>query len=131
MKRKLRIAESEHLLYQCRANDLLRAHAFASFFRIRFSQPEQILANLFQDIEIGIEHAAHRNKLFGSRMGTLGCQRKLSVVEISHRGLGLVSQGGLAISPRNSEAPDFISMREKSDFRFVFMAISVPGRELA
>ena len=131
MERKLRVAEAEHLLDQRRAKNLLGAHAFASLLRVGLSPSEQVLANPLQDREIGVESLAHHDELLGPRMVALGCQRKLRVVEISHRGFGLVFQGGLAISPRNSRAPALISMNAPPRFPCAFMPMGLPGRELA
>jgi hypothetical protein len=99
MERELRVAEAEHLLDQRGANDLFGAHPLAPPPRVGLSQSQQVLTNALQDVEIGVERTAHHRQLLGSRMSALGCQRKLRVVEISHRGLGLVFRGGLAISP--------------------------------
>ena len=120
MERKLRVAEAEHLLDQRRAKDLFGAHAFAPLLRVGLSLSEQVLANPLQDVEVRVESLAHHRELLGPRMGALGCQRKLRVVEISHRGLGLVFLGGLAISPTNSRAPGLISMIARPRFPFVF-----------
>jgi hypothetical protein len=130
MERKLRVAEAEHLLDQGRAKNLFGAHALAPPLRVGLSQSEQVLANPFQNAEIGVERSAHHRELLGPRMSALGCQRKLRVIEISHRGLGLVFRGGLAIFPTNTRAPASISIRAARDFPFVFTAIDVPGREL-
>ena len=88
MEGKLRVAETEHLLDQRGANDLFGAHAFAPLSCVGLLLTKQVLANPLQDTEIRVERSAHGDEFFSPRMTALGCQRKLCVVEVAHRGLG-------------------------------------------
>src|SRR5260370_8895042 len=115
MKGQLLVAETEHRLDQGRANHLFGRHPFATLPRVGFSLSKQIGVYASQNESIGVERSAHRNELRSARMRIGRRERKLGMVGLSHRGLGLVFQGGLAISRENSPGPVPISIRTASD----------------
>jgi hypothetical protein len=97
------------------AHDLLRAHPFASAFRIRLADAKQVGMDRLQRDAVRVEQATHFGELSRARMAASACERKLGVVDLTHRGFGSVFQGGLATSPRNDRNPVPISITAERD----------------
>jgi len=114
-KREFVVAEAQHLLHDPGANDLLGAHPLAPALRVGVADAEEIGLEPFERDAVDVEQATHFGELGGARMAPSACQRKLGVVDTSHRGFGSVFQGGLATSPRNDRNPEPISIIRERD----------------